>query len=198
MLPLMNPRNQEWEKYVNTWSNVYRRAKALELAEIKGKMPHVLFALSIKRLDENWSDQRHSEILAPTYLVRDFETLLDSYREYKRQKISFARLHHYDQDKDSMAFGAEATGTLFKGQDQRGQQTELLRPKCPCGNTFFRHRIATCWYITKKPKEEWEPKSEITERRAQSMRDPKIRSMVNQEIAARETAIRARSKKVDV
>ena len=27
MLPLMNPRNQEWEKYVNTWSNVYGRAK---------------------------------------------------------------------------------------------------------------------------------------------------------------------------
>ena len=194
MLPLMNPQNQEWEKYVNTWSNVYRRAKALKLPEVEGKMPHVLFALSIKKLDENWGDQRHSEILASTSLVMDFETLVDSYREYKRQKISFARLHHI-QTQENMAFNAEAAAPSFQGQDQQGQQTESSRPKCPCGNTFFRHRIASCWYITKKPKEGWEPKPEITEKVARAMRDPKIRSMVEKEKAAKEAASKARSEK---
>ena len=38
----------------------------------------------------------------------DFENLLNGYREYKRQKISFARLNPYDQNKDSMTFNAEA------------------------------------------------------------------------------------------
>lgn len=193
MLPLIDPRNQEWEKYVNTWSNIYRRAKTLKLPEVEGKMPHVLFALSIKRLDENWGDQRHSEILASTYVVIDFENLLDSYREYKRQKISFARLNHHDKTRDDIAFNVEDSAPSFQGQNQRGQQTESSRPKCPCGNTFFRHRIASCWYITKKPKEGWEPKPEITERVARAMRDPKIRSMVNTERAARLTAIKATS-----
>lgn len=195
MLPLMNPRNQEWEKYVNVWSNVYRRAKALKLPEVEGKMPHVLFALSIKKLDENWGDQRHSEILASTSPVMDFETLLDSYREYKRQKISFARLHDHIQSKDHMAFNVENSTPSFQGQNQQRQRTESPRPKCPCGNTFFKHRIASCWYITKKPKQGWEPKPEITEKVARAMKDSKIRSMVDKEIAARETAIKARSEK---
>ena len=30
MLPLVNSWDQEWEKYVNTWSNVYRRGKSFE------------------------------------------------------------------------------------------------------------------------------------------------------------------------
>lgn len=127
-------------------------SEALKLPEVEGKMPHVLFALSIKRLDENWGDQRHSEILVSASLVMEFETLVDSYREYKRQKFSFARLHHHDKAKDDMAFNVEDSAPSCQGQDQRGQQTESSLLKCPCGNTFFKHRIASCWYVTKKPK----------------------------------------------
>ena len=148
MLPLLNARNQEWEKYVNTWSTVYRRAKALSLPEVEGKMPHILFVLSIKKLDENWGDQRHSEILSPSYVTLDFENLLDCYREYKRQKISFSRLHQIPNNKDNMAFNAEASTPSFQGQ-----HAQPPRPACPCGNTSPKHRIASCWYITKNPKE---------------------------------------------
>ena len=190
MLPLTNARNQEGEKYINTWSNVYRRAKALNISEIHGKVPHILFALSIKKLDENWGDQRHSEILSPNYKIIDFENLLDSYREYKRQQISFSWLSQISQSVDNMAFNTEEISPSFQGQ-----QTQSSRPKCPCGNTFYKHRIASCWYITKNPKEGWEPKPDITERVARAMKDPKIQRMVDKEKAAKEAAIRARTER---
>lgn len=151
MLPLMSVQNQDWETYVNTWSNVYCRAKTLGLLEIQGKMAHILFVLSIEKLDENWRDQRHSEILSSSYEVTDFENLLDAYRKYKRQKISFARLNDMPQYKANMAFNVEDSGPSFQGQDKRGQQTKSQQPKCPCRNTFFKHNVASCWYITKKP-----------------------------------------------
>ena len=190
MLPLLNARNQEWEKYVNTWSTVYRRAKALSLPEVEGKMPHILFVLSIKKLDENWGDQRHSEILSPSYVTVDFENLLDSYREYKRQKISFSRLHQVSNNKDNMAFNAEASTPSFQGQ-----HAQPSRPACPCGNTSPKHRIASCWYITKNPKEGWEPRAKIAEKVAKALQDAKVRSIVEKEKAAKERAIKARSEK---
>ncbi|KAF4311823.1 hypothetical protein GTA08_BOTSDO12687 [Botryosphaeria dothidea] len=157
------PSNQNIEKWLQSWEEVYTKAKQRDLPQVKDDRPVRDFLLSLRGIDSTYSQME-------LHLLRGQETKLTLHKavEDYRQHLRIENLEKPSKSSKHSAFPA-----TFKGKEQENNE----KPPCICG---LNHWYKDCFYLNEdiRPKH-WNPNKAAQTRVNEKLKDPKIKARID-------------------
>lgn len=171
------PGNQEIEKWLDTWQQVYTEGKKIGVAETSENRPIRDFIYSLMDRDEAWANA-HLVATQAQVLDDSLFTLISEYRDHARLKAS--RKIHATGSHSAFPASQESQRPSFNNQNQPGRQASFrnqIQPQeCLCGLV---HWFSECNYLnpTKRPFN-WKSDPETARRVNEAMKDENTKAWV--------------------
>ena len=161
--------NQNLDKWLNSWRNIYKLAEQLELPDVQGFRAHYDFIRAIKPISSSFAGALEVDLIRKERKDEAAPSIIDLIEEFKEH-------YRMQQAAPTTTASNSAFATLQSNADSNSYSK--WNKECICGLV---HRFSDCYYIAKQKRPQgWEPEPDVQKKVEDTISStPWIKRIVN-------------------